>query len=311
MHIQLVKNLPYSRFWLLASAFSFAILLALFYVLLNSSNLGLDFLWNLIIPLAPIIFFVAPSWWVNVCPLAIVQSIPRRLKISRSIDLSYNQVGKLQFFSWVLLSLLVPARIFLFNHNAEILLWIIPVLAFMAFTSGVLFSGFGGWCSGLCPIRPVEMLYGQFSIESSRPEACRPCNLCQKSCSRLYGIDHLNKVKNQEPFKNQIYSFPGFVLGYFLSEQNDGISLIYMKCFGMALLSWIFIYLVFRKKRSIEISAVMALLIYYGFTIKNVAKVWALSSTTSGLIYASVLTILGIGLWRALRVERLQGKLSA
>jgi hypothetical protein len=282
MHIQLVKNLPYSRFWLLASAFSFAILLALFYVLLNSSNLGLDFLWNLIIPLAPIIFFVAPSWWVNVCPLAIVQSIPRRLKISRSIDLSYNQVGKLQFFSWV-----------------------------MAFTSGVLFSGFGGWCSGLCPIRPVEMLYGQFSIESSRPEACRPCNLCQKSCSRLYGIDHLNKVKNQEPFKNQIYSFPGFVLGYFLSEQNDGISLIYMKCFGMALLSWIFIYLVFRKKRSIEISAVMALLIYYGFTIKNVAKVWALSSTTSGLIYASVLTILGIGLWRALRVERLQGKLSA
>jgi hypothetical protein len=225
MHIQLVKNLPYSRFWLLASAFSFAILLALFYVLLNSSNLGLDFLWNLIIPLAPIIFFVAPSWWVNVCPLAIVQSIPRRLKISRSIDLSYNQVGKLQFFSWVLLSLLVPARIFLFNHNAEILLWIIPVLAFMAFTSGVLFSGFGGWCSGLCPIRPVEMLYGQFSIESSRPEACRPCNLCQKSCSRLYGIDHLNKVKNQEPFKNQIYSFPGFVLGYFLSEQNDGISL--------------------------------------------------------------------------------------
>lgn len=306
-----MKNLPYSRFWLLASAFSFAILLALFYVLLNSSNLGLDFLWNLIIPLAPIIFFLAPSWWVNVCLLAIVQSIPRRLKISRSIDLSYNQVGKLQFFSWVLLYLLVPARIFLFNHNAEILLWIIPVLPFMAFTSGVLFSGFGGWCSGLCPIRPVEMLYGQFSIESSRPEACRPCNLCQKSCSRLYGIDHLNKVKNQEPFKNQIYSFPGFVLGYFLSEQNDGISLIYMKCFGMALLSWIFIYLVFRKKRSIEISAVMALLIYYGFTIKNVAKVWALSSTTSGLIYASVLTILGIGLWRALRVERLQGKLSA
>lgn len=311
MNIQLVKSLPYSRFWLLASAFSVTILVGLVYVLLKSSDLGLDLLWNLVIPLAPIIFFFAPSWWVNVCPLAIVQSIPRRLKISRDIDLSYRQVGRLQFFSWVLLYLLVPARIFIFNHNAEVVLWIIPALAIMAFSSGVLFSGFGGWCSGLCPIRPVEMLYGQFSIESSRPEACRPCNLCQKSCSRLYGIDHPIKVKNQEPFKNQIYSFPGFVLGYFLSERTDEISLIYMKCFGLALLSWIFIYFVFRRKRSIEISAVLALLIYYGFTIKNVAKVWELSSTALSLIYASILILLGIGIWRALRVEWLQGKLSS
>jgi nitrite reductase (NADH) large subunit len=306
MNIQPMKSLPYSRFWLLASVLSVAILVTLVFVLSNSSDLGLDLLWNLIIPLAPIIFFLAPSWWVNVCPLAIVQSIPRRLKISKNIDLSYDQVGILQFFSWVILYLLVPARIFLFNHNAEIVLWIIPVLALVAFSSGVLFSGFGGWCSGLCPIRPVEMLYGQFSIESSRPEACRPCNLCQKSCSRLYGVDHLNKVKNQEPFKNQIYSFPGFVLGYFLSDQTDGIGLIYMKCLGMALLSWIFIYLVFRKKRSVEISAVLALLVYYGFTIKNVAKTWELSSTASNLIYASILITLGIGLWRGLRPAGLQ-----
>lgn len=306
-----MKSLPYSRSWLLASAFSFTILVALVYVLLNSSDLGLDLLWNLIIPLAPIIFFLAPSWWVNVCPLAIVQSIPRRLKISKNIDLSYSQVGVLQFCSWVLLYLLVPARIFMFNHNAEVVLWIIPALAIVAFSSGVLFSGFGGWCSGLCPIRPVEMLYGQFSIESSRPEACRPCNLCQKSCSRLYGIDHHNKVKNQVPFENQIYSFPGFVLGYFLSQRADGIGLIYIKCLGLALLSWIFIYVVFRRKRSIEISAVLALLIYYGFTIKNVAKVWALSSTASSFIYASILVLLTIGIWRALRAEWFQGKLSA
>ncbi|MCB0367030.1 MAG: hypothetical protein H6624_17645 [Bdellovibrionaceae bacterium] len=190
-----------------------------------------------------------------------------------------------------MLFVLVPARIFLFNLEAQVVLLTIPLLALVALGSGFLFDGFGGWCSGACPIRPVEMLYGQYNQERHRPEACQSCNNCQKECSRLYSSSNEVKINNMLPFQNQIFSFPGFILGYFLSSSTDSIAMVYLKCLGIALLSWLVIRVLFNGRKGVIISGILAIGVYYGFTVPSVVGVWDLPILTIPLLYGILIAL--------------------
>ncbi len=151
--------------------------------------LGLKLVWSLIIPAAPLIFFLVPNVWVSLCPFAIAQSIPRRLDLSKKKQLTEKQTFWLRILSWGLLLTMVPARHLLFNHDALILLLTTLVLATVVILTGFNYKGLSGWCMGACPIRPVEMMYGQFTPERCRPEVCNSCEECNKDCSRGYVQD--------------------------------------------------------------------------------------------------------------------------
>ena len=294
---------PYPHIWLAASALSLVVLAINVYILWISPERGLHVLWSLIIPLAPLIFLVTPNAWVSACPLAILQSLPGRFGLSLKKRLQPQTIRNLQHLSWAVLFLLVPARIFLFNLNAPVVLITIGLLAITALAFGVTFEGFGGWCSGLCPIRPVEMLYGQFSKESHRPESCTRCSTCQIECSRLHSNDRETKVANMTPFQHQIFSFPGFILGSFLSSSSDPIALVYLKCLGIALISWALFNFLIRGPKAIIFSGIAAFTLYYGFTVPQVVEVWNLPPSLVPVFYVTIFGVLMISI-RHLVVSR-------
>jgi nitrite reductase (NADH) large subunit len=46
---------------------------------------GLDLWWGLLVPLLPLVWFVAPGLWRNVCPLAATNQVPRVLGFTRGM----------------------------------------------------------------------------------------------------------------------------------------------------------------------------------------------------------------------------------
>lgn len=57
-------------YWRIGQGVSFAASIILTDLLLFVPELGLDLLWNILIPLAPAIIVLLPSLWRNICPLA-------------------------------------------------------------------------------------------------------------------------------------------------------------------------------------------------------------------------------------------------
>ena len=95
--------------------------LALCISLLISSRVGLFLFWGLLIPLLPLLFFVAPGLWRNVCPLAASNQTPRRFGFTAApqpppVVREYGYVIAIALFF-----VLVPARKVLFNTNGAAL----------------------------------------------------------------------------------------------------------------------------------------------------------------------------------------------
>lgn len=54
-------------------------------LLVAEPDTGLDLWWELLVPLLPLVWFVAPGLWRNVCPLAATNQIPRVLGFTRGV----------------------------------------------------------------------------------------------------------------------------------------------------------------------------------------------------------------------------------
>lgn len=266
--------------------------------------LGLKLVWSLIIPAAPLIFFLMPSIWVSLCPFAILQSIPRRLKLPRKKELSEKQTRWLRMLGWALLLTMVPARHLVFNHDANVLLWTTLVLAAVVIVVGCNYKGLSGWCMGACPIGPAEMMYGQFTLERCRPEICIDCEECNKNCSRLRIQSREIVEANNAEFRYFIFAFPGFVLGYYLTGPEMSVFALYSVIYGLALFSLALFFLIDRRFPDLKImnySIILALLIYYAFAIPGIVKTWAMPAMATPLIYAITYGIVALGLIRFYR----------
>src|SRR5262245_34114770 len=91
--------------------------LALCVSLIAWPRVGLFVLWGVLVPLLPLLFFIAPGLWRNVCPLAASNQVPRRFSFTRGRTLD-ARVRTYGFLVPVALFLtIVPARKVLFNGN--------------------------------------------------------------------------------------------------------------------------------------------------------------------------------------------------
>ncbi|MBL6991683.1 MAG: hypothetical protein ISR65_18020 [Bacteriovoracaceae bacterium] len=290
------------------SIVSIIILVILLILLQAVPQLGLNFIWNLIIPFAPLIFLLIPNTWVVLCPLAIVQTLPKRLHINKGVSLSNKQSEGLQWFGWLLLYILIPLRPTLFNKNADLMFITIIALAIIAFLTGVFLKGLSGFCMGICPIRPVEMLYAQFSVEKSLPEPCEPCSSqCLDQCARKL-LDQPQKIQlSNYHFKFFVFSFPGFVLGYFLSSGAMPVWWIYVVIYFFAFFSFVIFYLlerilVARKTLTMNLSIIVAITTYYSFTVPGMSEAWSeayvFPSTSNYWFYIIPFSILLLNLVR-------------
>jgi hypothetical protein len=91
--------------------------------------------------------------------------------------------------------------------------------AVVAFTTGSLFEMRSGWCTSLCPIHPVERLYGTnpaITFKNARCDLCEACsNPCPDSTPELTPT-MTGSTRVQQLLGNFLVgSFPGFVWGWF------------------------------------------------------------------------------------------------
>lgn len=188
--------------------------------------IALRVMWDLLIPLLPASFLIAPQLWRGICPLATLNqwssgSFGRR-QLSGRLLIAANTLGIL------LLVLLVPARRFLFNENGPALAVTIAIVAVAALILGALFNGRAGFCNAVCPILPVERFYGQHPLLKLDTRCCDKCTLCiPKGCLDLDPTKSIAQAIGPAVGRHRWLTttygifggaLPGFIIGYYTTS---------------------------------------------------------------------------------------------
>jgi len=193
----------------------------------------LGWTWNLVVPLLPATFLISPAIWRNVCPLATLNELPDRWGVGQRLPAGAVASGAIAI---ALLALLIPARRLILNTNGEVFAAAIVVLALLAVGLGMVFAARSGFCNGVCPVLPVERLYGQHPLLQIRGSRCASCTFCTprgcidlvrgKATAQMLGRSRHTWRWLFTPTGVFAAAFPGLVLGYFTTaDVSGGISL--------------------------------------------------------------------------------------
>jgi len=187
--------------------------------LLFFPTLGVILFWNILIPVAPALFVVAVGVWRNVCPLATTNLLPRQLGLSKRKKLSATQLGQLNLIAVIALFMIVPLRHAVFNNNGVATGIMIIAMAAIGVTMGFFYEWKSAWCSGLCPVHPVEKLYGGnilLSIPNVNCDQCMNCVIpCPDSTPNLNPKISAKTVYHKISGLLIIGGLPGFIWGWF------------------------------------------------------------------------------------------------
>jgi hypothetical protein len=182
-------------------------------------NLGLLLFWNILIPVAPLLFVLVPGIWRNVCPLATTVLLPRHFGLSKRKTLSFRTLGQLNLLGVLTFYAIVPLRHAVFNCHGEATGLLLVALGALGLAMGFRYEWKSAWCSGLCPVHPVEKLYGAKALWTTANAHCDRCMNCVIPCP--------DSTPNMHPgaSKKTIYhrwsgvlvsgGLPGFIWGWF------------------------------------------------------------------------------------------------
>ncbi len=188
-------------------------------LLLFRPSIGLALMWGLLIPIAPALVTIAPGLWRNICPMATMHMLPQKLGISQSKKMPEWGAAALSTISVVLLFAIVPMRRLGLNADGTLTAIMLLSAAFVAFTMGSLFEMRSGWCTSLCPIHPVERLYGTNPAVSFKNARCNLCESCSNPCpdsTPEMTPTLTGPTRIQQWLGNFLVgSFPGFVWGWY------------------------------------------------------------------------------------------------
>ena len=268
--------------WQTLRVLSIGASLALAGLLWTRPALGETILWGLAVPLLPLVFFVAPGVWRNICPLAASNQLPRLGGFTRGIahterakELAYP-VGIAMFFA------LVFGRKLLFNHSGAASAVLVLGAMAGAFAGGLIFKGKSGWCSSICPMLPVQRLYGQTPFVTVANTHCRPCVGCAKNCydfnPRIAWLaDQYDGARHYAGYRRFFAGvLPGFILAFYLVPAGNPAAMGLMTLAYMALsLALYHAFDVLLKARQNEVPVLFgaaALNIYYWFAAPVVVK---------------------------------------
>lgn len=218
MRIQAKSKLNGSSllYWRIAQILVGLIGLGIFFALIFFPRIGIHAFWNDLIPIVPALFVIAVGLWRNICPLASTSFISRHLGFAKNKKLKVKQQGRLQLISVISLLSIVPLRHTVFNTNGPATALIISVLALIAFYVSYRYEWKSAWCSGLCPIHPVEKLYGRKSLLDLPNAHCKSCVQCVSPCPdstpSIHPLSKKKKRLSQIIAENlMVGGFPGFI----------------------------------------------------------------------------------------------------
>ncbi|MFN0178317.1 MAG: hypothetical protein ACKVZ0_05920 [Gemmatimonadales bacterium] len=281
---------------------------------------GLRFLWYVAIPVLPATFFVSTRIWRGICPLATLNEIGNHL--GRPRPLPSGTARWLAIGGLALFYLLVPARRFLFNQDGVTLAITVAAVGGIAVALGALFQVRSAFCNALCPVLPVELLYGQAPIARIERTRCASCSVCtpqgcldlaeSKAIPQILGTARRTARWIATPYGAFFAALPGFIIGY--NQVADGalgtFGLAYATTLGWSLASLAVVGLVvgiFRldAARVLPFLAAAAGGVYYWYAGPAIATQFTAPSWVAVAIQA-----IGIGLvawWLARAMDRGNG----
>jgi NADPH-dependent 2,4-dienoyl-CoA reductase/sulfur reductase-like enzyme/ferredoxin len=189
---------------------------------------------KVIVPLLPILFFVAPGLWRNVCPLAASNQTPRVFGFTRGLDAPAWLAKRAYVIAITLFLGIAAARLAVFNTNAAATGVLLSVTIVNAFVAGFLLKGKSGWCSSICPLLPLQRVYGQTPFVTVPNSHCSPCVACAKNCYDrnprvAYQADlHDPDAVWSAPRRLFAAILPGFVLGFFTLVGHSEMSRLHV-----------------------------------------------------------------------------------
>ena len=228
---------------------------------------------------------VAPAPPASRRALATINASPgqrtRRVAIARA-----NAAGI------VLLLLLLPARRLLLNESAGATLALVAGAGLAAWALGRRGERKAGFCNGLCPVLPVERLYGQAPFVAPGNPRCQPCTVCttrgcldlagRKAVAQVLGPARRTRAWLREPFGAFTTAFPGLVAAYGLAPVVAPHAMETAALFlALGALSWLVMLALavgFRLPSAalVPACAAAAAALYYWFAGPDIGRAWGL-----------------------------------
>lgn len=272
-------------------------------------------LWNAVIPILPAVFLIHPGLWRNVCPLATLNTLPGSR--SHGLRLPRQLASRAAVVGIALLVLLVPARRFLFNSDGRALALVIAAVGVLALALGWVFDRKAGFCNAICPVLPVERLYGQAPLIEIVNAHCASCSLCTgrecldlaptKSIPQVLGAAGRSDAWLGTPYGAFAAAFPGFVLAYNLIPDVPvaEAASVYLLVAAGSIGSYVLVFAVvrtvrFKAQAAIPFLGAVALLLYYWFAADTIAAAWDVGTGVVVAVRLAALTL--VGAWLARRL---------
>jgi nitrite reductase (NADH) large subunit len=283
---------------------------------------GLFVFWRVVVPVLPLLFFVAPGLWRNICPLAAANQVPRLFGFSRARKAPGWLRARGHLVAVLLFVVIVATRKVLFNGNGPTLAVLLLGVIASAFTGGVLLAGKSGWCSSICPLLPVQRLYGQTPFVLVPNTHCRPCVGCTKNCydfnPRVAYQADMRDPEAEWSGSRKLFAgaFPGLIVAFFTVPNPPAIPIYEMYLqFGLYLLASagsFFVLDALVRGPAARLAAVYgaaALNLFYFYQAGPIAGAVA---QVTGLdvgflrwpLRAAVLAVSSVWIWRTFRAER-------
>lgn len=282
IHHSSIRRPPVGLVWPVLQALALALGSMIVALLLLRPRAGLFLLWDVLIPVAPLLLAVAPGVWRNVCPLATFSLGPRRLGLSRAARPDARWQGRFLAGAVLLLLLIVPLRPVILDHDGVVTGAVLLAVAVLAAGMGVLLDWKSAWCSGLCPVHPVELLYGSRPLATVKNSQCGACTQCTSPCRDARGgINPLSATRDrlgQGAGWLLVGLFPGFVWGWYqVPARGDDLSGGYiLAAYAWPLLSGLVTLLLFglvyglvpaARRTVVQVWAAGAISVYYWFKL--------------------------------------------
>ena len=216
--------------WKIAQFTVWLIGVSILFNLIFNPIIGIHLFWNILIPVAPALIVIAVGLWRNICPMASTALFALHINISGRKKINISQTGRIQLFAVISLFIIVPLRHAIFDLNGPATAVLIVALGVIAFISGLLFEWKSGWCSGLCPVHPVEKLYGlnnRFTFQNAHCDQCYRCvTPCPDTTPGIHPLSSEKTTYHKIAGYLMVGAFPGFIWGWFQVPDYSGITSI-------------------------------------------------------------------------------------
>ena len=308
--------------WYALRAASVATALAAAALLAVNPDKGLALLWKVLVPSLPLIMLVMPGLWRNLCPMAALNQVPRLAGFTRGIA----HTPRIREYSFVvgiaLFFALVSSRKWLFDTNGFASAALVLFGLGGAFLGGLIFKGKSGWCSSICPLLPVQRLYGQAPFAMLPNAHCKPCVGCTKNCydfnpSIAYLADQYDDDRHYVGYRRLFAgALPGFVYAFYTAPSHESLSTIYTHfglfcALSLAVFQFLDTFLKVQRNRLTVVFGAAAIALYYWFVTPAMAsgiEQLAGLAVPPSVPWALRTVVIGIALvWvvRCFRTERL------